>query len=326
MRASAARRARSPCRRCRAAVRRRGLEILVERALDAASPISLLPLSRTFFFTPRASPVPRRTRRLSSAPAARRATCVARSAAARRRCGQSREIALDCPRCRFVDSARFTCSRNAGGVRQARPYTSAGACARCARRRPRRRTRNDRRDARGSHARASATAGGGSRAPGGEVMRDLAKDPRAALRRAADHQSVGARVAEHRRAPAPALRCRRSRSRECAPRASPRAMVSYSTRPANRQARVRPWTASAATPASSRDARDRASALRAAGAGPVRILSVTGTVDGAHDGARVCARPAIRSPSSAEPAAALHTFFAGQPMLMSMICAPRSTL
>jgi hypothetical protein len=29
---------------------------------------------------------------------------------------------------------------------------------------------------------------------------------------------------------------------------------------------------------------------------------------------------------SAEPAALLHTFFAGQPMLMSMICAPASTL
>ena len=30
--------------------------------------------------------------------------------------------------------------------------------------------------------------------------------------------------------------------------------------------------------------------------------------------------------SSAEPAATLQTFFAGQPMLMSMVCAPRSTL
>ena len=29
---------------------------------------------------------------------------------------------------------------------------------------------------------------------------------------------------------------------------------------------------------------------------------------------------------SAEPAHLLHTFLAGQPMLMSMICAPRSTL
>ena len=30
--------------------------------------------------------------------------------------------------------------------------------------------------------------------------------------------------------------------------------------------------------------------------------------------------------SSAEPAATLQTFFAGHPMLMSMICAPRTTL
>jgi hypothetical protein len=48
-------------------------------------------------------------------------------------------------------------------------------------------------------------------------------------------------------------------------------------------------------------------------------------VDGAHD--RVDDRVDERLVrSSAEPAAALQTFFAGQPMLMSMICAPRSTL
>ena len=53
-------------------------------------------------------------------------------------------------------------------------------------------------------------------------------------------------------------------------------MVSYSAAPTNAQARVRPCTASAATPASSA-MRAMASALRAPGSGPVRILSVTGT-------------------------------------------------
>ena len=46
-------------------------------------------------------------------------------------------------------------------------------------------------------------------------------------------------------------------------------------------------------------------------------------VDRARPRRRGCAPPAPRCRSSAEPAATLQTFFAGQPMLMSMICAPR---
>ena len=71
-----------------------------------------------------------------------------------------------------------------------------------------------------------------------------------------------------------------------------------------------------------------ASALRSAAHHPVRIFSVTGTRCGAQ---AVTTASAMRSASasffiSAEPAQALHTFLAGQPMLMSMICAPRSML
>ena len=102
------------------------------------------------------------------------------------------------------------------------------------------------------------------------------------------------------------------------------AIVSYSTAPTNRQARVRPCTASAAMPARSA-MRAMVTALRASGAGPVRIFSVTGTGTAATTASTMRATNGS-SASSAEPAAALHTFLAGQPMLMSMIWAPRSTL
>ncbi len=101
-------------------------------------------------------------------------------------------------------------------------------------------------------------------------------------------------------------------------------MVSYSTGPTKPQARVRPCTASAAMPASSA-IRAIAVALRSAGDQPVRILSVTGTSTAATT-ARTIAATRASSRRSADPAATLQTFFAGQPMLMSMICAPRSTL
>jgi hypothetical protein len=68
--------------------------------------------------------------------------------------------------------------------------------------------------------------------------------------------------------------------------------------------------------------------LRLAGSQPVRYFSVTGTFSGATaatTASRMRATSAS-SRSSAEPQATLQTFFAGQPMLMSMICAPRSTL
>jgi hypothetical protein len=62
---------------------------------------------------------------------------------------------------------------------------------------------------------------------------------------------------------------------------------------------------------------------------PVRIFKVTGTLCGVQASTTACndlTAPAARLASSAEPAHLLHTFLAGQPMLMSMICAPRSML
>jgi len=68
-----------------------------------------------------------------------------------------------------------------------------------------------------------------------------------------------------------------------------------------------------------------AGALRCAASQPVRIFSVTGTSTAATTASRMRATSAS-SRMSAEPAQALQTFFAGQPMLMSMSCAPWSTL
>ena len=70
------------------------------------------------------------------------------------------------------------------------------------------------------------------------------------------------------------------------------------------------------------------SALRSPSHQPVRIFSVTGTPCGAQAAttASTMAKASSSSRISAEPAQALHTFLAGQPMLMSMICAPRSML
>ena len=61
---------------------------------------------------------------------------------------------------------------------------------------------------------------------------------------------------------------------------------------------------------------------------PVRIFRVTGTPCGAQ-AATTASTISTASGSSfirAEPAHLLQTFLAGQPMLMSMIWAPRSTL
>jgi hypothetical protein len=58
------------------------------------------------------------------------------------------------------------------------------------------------------------------------------------------------------------------------------------------------------------------------------VFSVTGTPCGAHAAttASTIASASGSSFISAEPAHWLHTFLAGQPMLMSMIWAPRATL
>ncbi len=60
----------------------------------------------------------------------------------------------------------------------------------------------------------------------------------------------------------------------------------------------------------------------------MRIFSVTGTPCGAQARTTACAIASASGSSciSAEPAHLLQTFLAGQPMLMSMICAPRSML
>jgi hypothetical protein len=87
---------------------------------------------------------------------------------------------------------------------------------------------------------------------------------------------------------------------------------------------VRPWTASAVMPLSCA-MRAMAGALRTSAHQPVRIFSVTGTSTAPTTASKMRATSAS-SRISAEPAQALHTFLAGQPMLMSMICAPWSTL
>ena len=102
------------------------------------------------------------------------------------------------------------------------------------------------------------------------------------------------------------------------------AIVSYSASPEKPQARVRPWIASAWMPLASAIFAT-VTALRLLRSQPVRILSVTGTSTALTTASRMRATSGS-SFSSAEPAITLHTFFAGQPMLMSMICAPSSTL
>ena len=101
-------------------------------------------------------------------------------------------------------------------------------------------------------------------------------------------------------------------------------MVSYSACPEKPQARVRPCSDSSRIPLSSAIFATRSAFLFPLSQ-PVRYLRVTGTSTASTTASRILPTSAS-SRSSAEPAMALHTFFAGQPMLMSMICAPCSTL
>src|SRR5512139_4094500 len=101
-------------------------------------------------------------------------------------------------------------------------------------------------------------------------------------------------------------------------------IVSYSASPVYMHARVRPCRAMAAMPDSSA-MRAMARALRFSLLHPVRNLSVTGTLTAATTASTMRATSAS-SLRSAEPAATLQIFLAGQPMLMSMIWAPLSTL
>ena len=92
--------------------------------------------------------------------------------------------------------------------RAARAPPSRCACARCARRCIRRTARSGRAGARSaSAARRAPPAAAAARR--GQVVRDLAEDPRPALRGAADHQRVGAGARPAPRAPWRASRCRR---------------------------------------------------------------------------------------------------------------------
>src|SRR6266571_4414840 len=101
-------------------------------------------------------------------------------------------------------------------------------------------------------------------------------------------------------------------------------IVSYSARPEKPQARVRPCRDKSCTPLSSAIfATFRAFLLT--GSHPVRNFSVTGTFTAFTTALRMRATKGS-SLRSADPARVLQTFFAGQPMLMSTICAPRSTL
>ena len=102
------------------------------------------------------------------------------------------------------------------------------------------------------------------------------------------------------------------------------AMVSNSTSPLNAQARVRPCTAKDWMPASAAK-RAIATPLRSSGELPVRILRVTGTSTAATTACKMSAT-SLGCSSKADPAAFLHTFLAGQPILISIIWAPKATL
>ena len=86
---------------------------------------------------------------------------------------------------------------------------------------------------------------------------------------------------------------------------------------------MRPWTVTIFTPRSSA-IRASSGALRLSWHQPIRILSVTGTFT-AFTVAATSAVASGRSRISADPASPLTTLRTGQPMLMSMIAAPRSS-
>ncbi len=102
------------------------------------------------------------------------------------------------------------------------------------------------------------------------------------------------------------------------------AIVSYSASPIYKQARVRPCMASACTPISCAIFAI-SMALRLFLSHPVRIFKVTGTFTAATTAFKICATNGS-SFSKALPAITLQIFLAGQPILISIICAPLSTL
>ena len=86
--------------------------------------------------------------------------------------------------------------------------------------------------------------------------------------------------------------------------------------------RVRPWTVIICAPRSCA-IRASSGAFRLVTSQPIRILTVTGTST-ARTTASISRAASGKSRISAEPASPLTTFFTGQPMLISMIAAPRS--
>ena len=102
----------------------------------------------------------------------------------------------------------------AAGQRAHRPadVLARGAHAECARRT----ARSGPAGVRAASRCTSRVAGGARQRAVCQEVRDLAKDPRPALRGAADHHRVAAGVVQHLRAPCAASRCRRWRPPECA--------------------------------------------------------------------------------------------------------------
>ena len=158
-----------------------------------------------------------------------------------------------------------------------------------------------------------------------EEVANLAKDPGSALCGASDHDGVGAGASRAHRAPFP---------RESM---SPFAVTGNRDRAldlANRVVLDRADKAALARPAMHRQCRDACVLGDPGDPHRVAVFAVPAGADlQRHRHARPprpppqeWRRPAARPAASAEPAATLHTFFAGQPMLISMICAPRSTL
>ena len=154
-------------------------------------------------------------------------------------------------------------------------------------------------------------------------MQKVAKYPRAPLRAAADHQAVCAGYAQNFK------RLLRSRDISIGDHRNVYGIFNVAN------GRVLRLTPVAAGPRAAMDGecldaaafsamRAIVTALRCSGSHPVRNLSVTGTSTAATTRARISAT-SRSSLSSAEPASFLQTFLAGQPMLMSIICAPRST-
>ena len=165
------------------------------------------------------------------------------------------------------------------------------------------------------------------RRAGREVMGDLAEDPRSPLGGAADHDRVGAGLREH------CARLRRrvdvavgdDRDRDRALDRGDRLVLGVAL------------VALLARAAVHRDHRDAGAPRRRGRCAPRSSRSRTSRCASSASPARCAARTRRRPPRrsrsasdssfiSAEPAHWLHTFLAGQPMLMSMICAPRATL